>query len=648
MSIVYYYTKLEVSTEIVGTSFRSEVTAELRENVFEKEILLQREPSNPFDHNAVKCLVDGLHIGYIERSVAKLIASHLEYATAHSVKIVGPNWYNIIVCILPGKEDEAFQEQRKKTAAHDTILMAKEILNDLVAFCKVGARDQVAGKIRELQLLKVSSWHYLNSGEPVYWATRANDLSLIRLLVEAGFKFNDKNFRSLVDAVKGHRQEISDYFFSVGISKAGKTIALKAAYESDNRSVLLLLAEQKFDGGIIGQWLIDSAKDNEKSIIVDILKYRIPTKYLNMALSEAAVNNSLDALEIIIELDFSESEIATALDAAMRAGVGRTASRLISNIESEDQIQSAILSAINFEHIEPLKILVKKSKYSWQPELAFLNAAIADKVEVALALYDMGAYSGAYGAMAIDLIDSTKLRTFVPVACLRRLYKLLSTEILLNTLPKLTTKKQLRNFLNATSISPLEAAALVVNQKLKTFCIYKFCAFRFEKHKNGVQITANDKVLKISRLEKSNLPNSIIEKLATYNITYVFDLLLVKENTYRELMGFNRVEINEILYFLDENIENPSLNEVNNQIFDPILLLSVDQLELTERTLNYLRAEDIYRVGDLVQLTEVNLLRTPNLGKKSNTEIKDALESYGLSLGTQVSGWQHMDLRVDN
>ena len=113
-------------------------------------------------------------------------------------------------------------------------------------------------------------------------------------------------------------------------------------------------------------------------------------------------------------------------------------------------------------------------------------------------------------------------------------------------------------------------------------------------------------------------------------------------------MGFNRVEINEILYFLDENIENPSLNEVNNQIFDPILLLSVDQLELTERTLNYLRAEDIYRVGDLVQLTEVNLLRTPNLGKKSNTEIKDALESYGLSLGTQVSGWQHMDLRVDN
>ena len=66
---------------------------------------------------------------------------------------------------------------------------------------------------------------------------------------------------------------------------------------------------------------------------------------------------------------------------------------------------------------------------------------------------------------------------------------------------------------------------------------------------------------------------------------------------------------------------------------DPILLRPVDDLELTVRSANCLKAENIYYIGDLVQRTEVELLKTPNLGKKSLTEIKDVLASRGLSLG---------------
>ena len=60
---------------------------------------------------------------------------------------------------------------------------------------------------------------------------------------------------------------------------------------------------------------------------------------------------------------------------------------------------------------------------------------------------------------------------------------------------------------------------------------------------------------------------------------------------------------------------------------DPILLRPVDDLELTVRSANCLKAENIYYIGDLVQRTEVELLKTPNLGKKSLTEIKDVLAS---------------------
>ncbi len=73
--------------------------------------------------------------------------------------------------------------------------------------------------------------------------------------------------------------------------------------------------------------------------------------------------------------------------------------------------------------------------------------------------------------------------------------------------------------------------------------------------------------------------------------------------------------------------------------FDPILLRPVDDLELTVRSANCLKAENIYLIGDLIQRTEVELLKTPNLGKKSLTEIKDVLATRGLSLGMRLENW---------
>jgi DNA-directed RNA polymerase subunit alpha len=72
---------------------------------------------------------------------------------------------------------------------------------------------------------------------------------------------------------------------------------------------------------------------------------------------------------------------------------------------------------------------------------------------------------------------------------------------------------------------------------------------------------------------------------------------------------------------------------------DPILLRPVDDLELTVRSANCLKAENIYFIGDLIQRTEVELLKTPNLGKKSLTEIKDVLATKGLSLGMRLENW---------
>ncbi len=79
---------------------------------------------------------------------------------------------------------------------------------------------------------------------------------------------------------------------------------------------------------------------------------------------------------------------------------------------------------------------------------------------------------------------------------------------------------------------------------------------------------------------------------------------------------------------------------------DPVLLRPIDDLELTVRSANCLKAENIYYIGDLIQRTEVELLKTPNLGKKSLTEIKEVLAQRGLSLGMKLESWPPVGLQA--
>ena len=100
--------------------------------------------------------------------------------------------------------------------------------------------------------------------------------------------------------------------------------------------------------------------------------------------------------------------------------------------------------------------------------------------------------------------------------------------------------------------------------------------------------------------------------------------------------------------FVDLQGQDEAVATTAEAQFDPILLRPVDELELTVRSANCLKAENINYIGDLVQRTEVELLRTPNLGKKSLTEIKEVLESHGLSLGMRLDNWPPAGLKRDD
>ena len=104
----------------------------------------------------------------------------------------------------------------------------------------------------------------------------------------------------------------------------------------------------------------------------------------------------------------------------------------------------------------------------------------------------------------------------------------------------------------------------------------------------------------------------------------------------------------QLAVFVDLESEGEPVVEEKEDEIDPILIRPVDDLELTVRSANCLKAENIYYIGDLIQRTEVELLKTPNLGKKSLTEIKDVLASRGLSLGMRLENWPPPGLRGDH
>ncbi len=102
----------------------------------------------------------------------------------------------------------------------------------------------------------------------------------------------------------------------------------------------------------------------------------------------------------------------------------------------------------------------------------------------------------------------------------------------------------------------------------------------------------------------------------------------------------------QIAVFVDLKTDEKGLPHARAIEIDPLLLRPVDELELTVRSANCLKAENIYYIGDLVQRTEMELLKTPNLGKKSLMEIKEVLATKGLSLGVRLEGWPPAQLET--
>jgi len=100
----------------------------------------------------------------------------------------------------------------------------------------------------------------------------------------------------------------------------------------------------------------------------------------------------------------------------------------------------------------------------------------------------------------------------------------------------------------------------------------------------------------------------------------------------------------QLAVFVDfENVSVVAVEENFDDGLDNLLIQPIEHLDLSVRSMNCLKSDDVFRVGDLVQRSEQEMLRTPNFGRKSLNEIKEVLENMGLELGMDLPNWPPQD-----
>tara|TARA_R110002096_G_scaffold60847_2_gene151492 strand:+ start:77195 stop:78190 length:996 start_codon:yes stop_codon:yes gene_type:complete len=174
----------------------------------------------------------------------------------------------------------------------------------------------------------------------------------------------------------------------------------------------------------------------------------------------------------------------------------------------------------------------------------------------------------------------------------------------------------------------------------------------------GSVVNVNDIALNVIEVGKLSLDASYSPiKKVTYRVEAArvenrtdLDKLIIELETNGTIDAEDAIKyaasilISQISVLADINLIPQKAEVIEEPKHDPVLLKPIEDLELTVRSTNCLKAENIMYIGDLVQKAESDLLKTPNLGKKSLNEIKGVLSEKGLSLGMSIEDWPPTEL----
>lgn len=540
-------------TSIVGSEFRPDLTQSHIDRIKESCVCLCLEPTNDFDKHAIKCIVDGVHVGYIPKYIAMelsgLLASKDSY---YSAEWRGPGAFDIEVRVNTHDSCAAINKDK----------YYELLVSELSDLCGHGTAEQIQLKIDFILQAGYSRWYLINQVEPVYSAAKSDNIIALEFLVEFGFKAT----RFLNGALKASISCVSMrcFLFLINMTPANFKYedALIEAYKCNNESAKRHLRGFLSQPNVLIKAFEYSITACDEVLFSDILSANPKQDVLDEFFVFAAKMKSVAIFKRFCETEFHPTTIYLARCESIRNGM----------------LQNFVLMA----------------KYG-------LNTNdLADFFELAIREHEIDVASG--------LLQQFGTREFA----FRSLkYLVNEATISIHKLGKIN--EQIQMFLEFPSLSDLAfdftfnsdagANLLRLVEILDVNALSLLTSAFFLTHKPRIASQVLSKVkrsnyadvefyqgsynyfLRYIRIIDLDIPAFLCEKLHNLNITNLLDFSLLPEDFARTCGIFTIVEANEISYAYDEF-------DVNDEKFEPLCRLASNRV-LSDKALLNAVAEQI-------------------------------------------------------
>lgn len=504
-----------IPTSIVGTYYQKNIDDSDLEKLKTHKITLLREPNNEFDKHAIKCMIGDLCMGYLPRDIAGKLAPMIDEGMASiDIKWVGPSYFDIKIYITSDPS------VTRSTSTEDL----ESMIQSFIKSCEADTVTIVRDRFEDLKSKHNSVWFLLNRYEPILAAVSHKNIPVIQLLIELGFKTSGNHYGAIRLAVREHWNQVFDLLIDQGVSAAGRAHILVDAYLSSNAAVLDQLKSEKPDAKVLGQYLLESVESDDDALTDFLLLFRLTKQDKNEALLQAASIGSKRSLETLLRLNFSHQVI-----------------------------YEARIAAIENNQMHCFLKLMRRNISTYNANAYIELAVFKKRIDFASIIYRMNKKSVNLARLISFLVRQSQFHFEAEDELIRLIKHDADAVVMSNAISKVRAYPTIEQLVRIFQIHPL---MIIAHQNQPT--TIRHCLEIFELLKSsGSWFGYPELKIRYGRYGSSNLsqldlPQSILDKLTKWNITTVIDLMACPEEVLRDLIGLNRVELNEVEFGLEE------------------------------------------------------------------------------------------------
>jgi len=501
----------KLQTRIVGTYFRKDVTEEDIASIRDNKIILRQEPTNSYDPFAIMCFLGEKQIGYLPRTISEPLTALLNtndalpYATW-----IGPNVFDIELQI----------NRTTYSALTNKAKYQESLISELELICENGGVSEVEKKLEEIKESGFSTFQLRNRAEPIISAIISNNLVVLKFLHEFGFKIEPHIRDLLTYAVVNEAVDCLNYLIKLADTNFECKDIIKDAYYAENKTIFESLKTYLQRPEVAEMLLIEFIIEDDLPAYLSLRDYFLNKKVLEEAVLFCVRMSPCEIGRELLKYSYDDSFVRTARIKALHNAQLDYFIMLSHYPISPDDLFVFFKTLIESNHYNEAYIFIKRYKTK-----QLLNSARKYLIE----------------SESIDLVKAAKI-----VFELRRSQTISDESLIPSKFDGLRAYDVL-GWNHLSSQQCAQSGETIIGQFRSIFAHIRGNEYSFVTSEAG-----DDKNLtRFVELDDLDLNDAIKKRLMSIGFINLMDLLLVPAKFFRSSQLFNTIEVNELLYLVE-------------------------------------------------------------------------------------------------